>query len=48
MPPDASTRRLLYKIAHVYYEDGLSQKQIGLRFGISRIKVSRMLKHART
>jgi DNA-binding transcriptional regulator LsrR (DeoR family) len=47
MPPDASTRRLLYKIAHVYYEDGLSQKQIGLRFGISRIKVSRMLKQAR-
>ncbi len=47
MPPDANTRRLLYKIAHVYYEDGLSQKQIGLRFGLSRIKVSRMLKQAR-
>jgi DNA-binding transcriptional regulator LsrR (DeoR family) len=47
MPPDANTRRLLYKIAQVYYEDGLSQKQIGLRFGISRIKVSRMLKQAR-
>jgi deoxyribonucleoside regulator len=47
MPPDANTRRLLYKIAHVYYDDGLSQKQIGLRFGLSRIKVSRMLKQAR-
>ncbi|HEX7556583.1 MAG TPA: sugar-binding transcriptional regulator [Leptolinea sp.] len=47
MPPDANTRRLLYKIAHVYYEDGLSQKQIGLRFGLSRIKVSRMLKQAK-
>ena len=47
MPPDENTRRLLYKIAHVYYEDGLSQKQIGLRFGLSRIKVSRMLKQAR-
>jgi DNA-binding transcriptional regulator LsrR (DeoR family) len=47
MPPDSNTRRLLYKIAQVYYEDGLSQKQIGLRFGLSRIKVSRMLKQAR-
>lgn len=47
MPPDSNTRRLLYKIAHEYYEEGLSQKQIGLRFGISRIKVSRMLKQAR-
>jgi len=47
MLPDANTRRLLYKIAQVYYEDGLSQKQIGLRFGLSRIKVSRMLKQAR-
>ncbi len=44
---DASTRRLLYKIAHLYYLEGLSQKQIGLRFGLSRIKVSRMLKQAR-
>jgi deoxyribonucleoside regulator len=47
MPPDTNTRRLLYKIAQVYYEDGLSQKQIGLRFGLSRIKVSRLLKQAR-
>jgi DNA-binding transcriptional regulator LsrR (DeoR family) len=47
MPPDSNTRRLLYKIAQVYYEDNLSQKQIGLRFGLSRIKVSRMLKQAR-
>jgi len=47
MPPDSYTRRLLYKIAHVYYIEGLSQKQIGLRFGLSRIKVSRMLKQAR-
>ncbi len=47
MPLDTNTRRLLYKIAHLYYMDGLSQKQIGLRFGLSRIKVSRMLKQAR-
>jgi deoxyribonucleoside regulator len=47
MPLDKNTRRLLFKIAQVYYEDGLSQKQIGLRFGLSRIKVSRMLKQAR-
>ena len=34
---------LLYKIAKAYYEDGLTQDQIGKRFGLSRIKVSRLL-----
>lgn len=47
MPFDSNTTRLLTKIAHAFYEDGLSQKQIGVRFGLSRIKVSRMLKQAR-
>lgn len=47
MTLDLNTRRLLYKIAQLYYEEGLSQKQIGSRFGISRIKVSRLLKQAR-
>lgn len=40
-------RRLLVKIATAYYEDGLTQKAIGLRFGLSRIKVSRLLREAR-
>jgi len=38
---------LLYKIAKAYYEDGFTQDQIGRRFGVSRIKVSRLLQQAR-
>ena len=38
---------LLYKIAKAYYEDGLTQDQIGKRFGLSRIKISRLLSQAR-
>jgi DNA-binding transcriptional regulator LsrR (DeoR family) len=38
---------LLYKIAKAYYEDGLTQDQIGKRFGLSRIKISRLLQQAR-
>lgn len=37
----------LYKIAKAYYEDGLTQDQIGKRFGVSRMKVSRLLQQAR-
>ena len=44
---DNNSRKLLYKIAVSYYEDGLTQKQIGKRFGLSRIKVSRLLRQAR-
>jgi DNA-binding transcriptional regulator LsrR (DeoR family) len=40
-------KKLLYKIAKAYYEDGFTQGQIGRRFGISRIKVSRLLQQAR-
>lgn len=47
MPLDNNSRKLLYKIAISYYEDGLTQKQIGKRFGLSRIKVSRLLRQAR-
>jgi DNA-binding transcriptional regulator LsrR (DeoR family) len=39
--------RLLVKIAHAYYDDGLTQKEIGERLGLSRIKVSRLLREAR-
>jgi DNA-binding transcriptional regulator LsrR (DeoR family) len=44
---DLGRDKLLYKIARTYYEDGLTQSQIGRRFGLSRIKVSRLLKEAR-
>jgi DNA-binding transcriptional regulator LsrR (DeoR family) len=44
---DQETRRTLYKIAKAYYEDGLTQEQIGDRLGLSRVKVSRMLQRAR-
>jgi DNA-binding transcriptional regulator LsrR (DeoR family) len=39
--------KLLMKIATAYYEDGLTQKQIGQRLSVSRIKVSRLLREAR-
>lgn len=42
-----SMRRLLYRIALAYYEDDLTQAEIAERFGISRIKVSRLLTRAR-
>jgi len=41
------SRRLLYKIARAYYDDGLTQQQIGARLSLSRIKVSRLLRVAR-
>jgi len=47
MPVDAARRKRLYKIAMAYYEDDLTQEQIALRFGVSRIKVSRLLQQAR-
>ncbi|MGD2143429.1 MAG: sugar-binding transcriptional regulator [Anaerolineae bacterium] len=39
--------RLLYKLSVAYYTDGLTQKQIAARFGVSRSTISRMLKEAR-
>ena len=39
--------RLLYRIAQAYYVDGLTQKQIANRFGLSRPKVSRLLRKGR-
>jgi DNA-binding transcriptional regulator LsrR (DeoR family) len=39
--------RLLYRIAQSYYVDGLTQKEIGNRFGLSRPKVSRLLQRGR-
>jgi len=47
MTADLDSRKLLYKIAKAYYDDGLTQQQIGVRLGLSRIKVSRLLRTAR-
>ena len=38
--------RTIYKIVRAYYEDGLTQQEIANKFGISRMKVSRMLARA--
>ena len=38
--------RIIYKIALAYYEDGLTQQEIAYKYGMSRIKVSRMLARA--
>jgi len=47
MTTDPELQKLLYKIAKAYYEDNLTQEQIAQRFGLSRIKVSRLLSRAR-
>src|SRR3954470_6643445 len=39
--------RLLVKVAQLYHVQGLNQDQIGRQLGVSRSKVSRMLKEAR-
>ncbi|MDZ7315665.1 MAG: sugar-binding transcriptional regulator [candidate division KSB1 bacterium] len=39
--------RLLYKVAAEYYLNDLTQQQISERLGLSRIKISRLLKQAR-
>jgi DNA-binding transcriptional regulator LsrR (DeoR family) len=38
--------RLLYKVLKRYYEDGLTQQEIAVKYGISRIKVSRLISKA--
>jgi DNA-binding transcriptional regulator LsrR (DeoR family) len=40
-------KRLLYKIARDYYLQNLTQNQIAQRLGLSRIKVSRLLRQAK-
>jgi len=47
MTTDSEFSRLLHKVARAYYDDGLTQQQIGERFGLSRVKVSRLLRSAR-
>lgn len=40
-------KRLLYKISREYYFNQLTQNEIAKRLGLSRIKISRLLKQAR-
>jgi len=40
-------RKLLYKVAKAYYDDELTQQQIAVKMGLSRVKVSRLLHAAR-
>lgn len=47
MATDADYRKLLYKVAKAYHDDGLTQQQIATRLGLSRIKISRLLRAAR-
>lgn len=47
MATDPITQKLMYKIARAYYDDGLTQQEIGSKFGLSRIKVGRLLEKAR-
>ncbi len=42
-----SEQGLLFKVAQAYYLEGATQAEVGRRFGLSRIKVSRLLKKAR-
>ncbi len=47
MANDPEFKRLLFKIAKAYYDDGLTQQQISDRLGLSRVRVSRLLRAAR-
>jgi len=39
-------RKLMYKISKAYYDEGLTQLEIGEKFGLSRMKVGRLIKEA--
>ena len=47
METGSARDQLLYKIAKAYYDHDESQKDIALRFGLSRVKVCRLLKQAK-
>jgi len=47
MASHSGDKKLIYKIAKAYYLDNLTQQDIGHRFGLSRVKVSRLLQQAR-
>jgi DNA-binding transcriptional regulator LsrR (DeoR family) len=39
--------KLIYRIAKSYYDDEMTQQEIGKKYGLSRIKVNRLLSRAR-
>lgn len=47
MPDPRTEDRLLFEIAHLYYEEQLTQNEIAARLNLSRPKISRLLKEAR-
>jgi DNA-binding transcriptional regulator LsrR (DeoR family) len=47
MGTHSGDNKLVYKIAKAYYHDDLTQHDIGHRFGLSRVKISRLLQQAR-
>ncbi|GAB4128255.1 MAG: sugar-binding transcriptional regulator [Roseiflexaceae bacterium] len=44
---DREYRNLLAQVASLYYEEDLTQSEIGQRLGLSRVKIYRLLKEAR-
>ncbi len=48
MSASIEQHRFLYKVARAYYLDGLTQLQIARCMGLSRPKVSRLLKKAKS
>lgn len=47
MEKEVDRKRLLYKVAKAYYHDDETQQAVAERFGLSRVKVCRLLKQAR-
>jgi DNA-binding transcriptional regulator LsrR (DeoR family) len=47
MGSHSADKNLIYKIAKAYYQDELTQHEIGHRLGLSRVKISRLLQQAR-
>jgi DNA-binding transcriptional regulator LsrR (DeoR family) len=47
LAPDYNTQRLINQLLYLYYFEGKSQSEIAEQFGLSTVKVSRMLKQAR-
>lgn len=45
---EENKNKLIYKVLHNYYERGLTQQEIAVKYGISRIKVSRLISKALT
>ena len=47
MGTHSGDKNLIYKISKAYFQDDLTQHEIGHRFGLSRVRISRLLRQAR-